>query len=154
MACSSKAAGACGKRLKAASASAEERAVRAVEEVAASKAWELLQEKLQEGGEALVNKILNFVQRGAAEPAAIQESAPFRRNVSKLGDLTMKELRFLLEAFHGSAWAEHICRTVKLASGRCLFCFAIQGDLKDRILGKTWGELRDLCSTQYQEPQP
>ena len=56
MASSSKAAGACGKRLKAVSASAEERAVRAVEEVAASKAWELLQEKLQEGGEALVNR--------------------------------------------------------------------------------------------------
>jgi hypothetical protein len=45
-----------GKRLKAASASAEARAVK----VAASKAWERLQEKLQEGGVALVNKLLNF----------------------------------------------------------------------------------------------
>ena len=154
MASSSKAAGACGKRLKAVSASAEERAVRAVEEVAASKAWELLQEKLQEGGEALVNKILNFVQCGAAEPATIQESAPFRRNLGKLGDLSMKEIRFILEAFHGSAWAEHICRTVRLASGRSLLCWAIQGDLKDRVPGKTWGELREICSMHYQQLRP
>jgi len=116
MASSSKAAGASGKRLKAASASAEERAVKAVEEVAASKAWELLQEKLQEGGKALVNKILNFVQCGAAEPATLQESAPYRRNLSKLGDLNMKELRFLFEAFHGGAWAEHICSTTSAIS--------------------------------------
>ena len=154
MASSSKAAGAFGKRLKAASASAEERAVRAVEEVAASKAWELLQEKLQEGGEALVNKILNFVQCGAAEPATIQEHAPFRRNLSKLGDLNMKELKFLFEAFHGSAWAERICRTIRLASGRSLLCWAVQGEFKDLVPGKTWGDLQDVCFKQYQQRQP
>jgi len=119
-----------------------------VEEVAASKAWELLQEKLQDGGEALVNKILNFCQCGAAEPATLQGSTP------RLGDLNMKELKFLFEAFHGSAWAEHICRTVRLASGRSLLCWAVQGELKDLVPGKTLGDLRDICLKQYQQRQP
>ena len=100
MASSSKAAGALGKRLKAASACAEDRAVKVVEEVAASKACELLQEKLQAGGEALANKLLNFCQCGAAAPATIQDSTPYRRNLSKLGDLNLKELKFL--SFCGS----------------------------------------------------
>jgi hypothetical protein len=39
------------------SCAAESRAVKAVEEVAASKAWERLQEKLEEGGEGLVNTL-------------------------------------------------------------------------------------------------
>jgi hypothetical protein len=153
MASSTKAAAASGKRLKAASASAEDRAVKVVEEVAASKAWELLQEKLQEGGEALVNKLLNFCQCGAAEPATLQDSTPYRRNLCNLGNLNMKELKFLWESFHGSAWAEHICRTVRLPSGRSLLCWAVQGEPKDLVPGKTVGDLRDICLKQYQQRQ-
>ena len=135
--------------LKAASASAEERAVKAVEAVSASKAWERLQEKLQEGGEKLVNKLLNFCECSAAEPGVCTDSTPYRRNLAKLGDLTLKEIRFLFEAFHGSAWAEHICKTVRLASGRCLLAWAIDGDTKDSIPGTTLGHLRDKCVEQY-----
>ena len=154
MASSSKAAGASGKKLKAASASAEDRAVKVVEEVAASKAWELLQERLQEGGEALVNKLLNFCQCGAAEPATLQDSTPCRRNLSKLGDLSMKELKFLWESFHGSAWAEYLSKTVRLASGRSLLFWAVGGEAKDRIPGKTLGEVRALCVEQYLQSEP
>ena len=141
-----------GKRLKAASTSAEERAVRVIQEVAASKAWERLQERLQEGGEALVNKLLNFCECGAAEPGQIQDSTPYRRNLGKIGDLTLKELRFLFGAFHGSAWAEHICKTVKLASGRCLLRWAIDADFKDEMPGATFGHLRELCMEQHLKP--
>ena len=154
MASSSKGVGTSGKRLKAASASAEDRAVKVVEEVAASKAWELLQEKLQEGGEALVNKLLNFCQCGAAEPSTLQDSTPYRRNLSKMGDLSLKELKFVWESFHGSAWAEHICKTVRLASGRSLLFWAVQAEAKDLLPGQTLGDLRAVCLRQYQQSQP
>ena len=154
MASSSKGVGSSGKRLKAASASAEDRAVKVVEEVAASKAWELLQEKLQEGGEALVNKLLNFCQCGAAEPSTLQDSTPYRRNLSKMGDLSLKELKFVWESFHGSAWAEHICKTVRLASGRSLLFWAVQAESKDLLPGQTLGDLRAVCLRQYQQSQP
>ena len=137
------------KHLKAASASAEDRAVKAVEAVSASKAWERLQEKLQEGGEKLVNKLLNFCECSAAEPSAITDSTPYRQNLYKVGDLSLKEIRFLFQAFHGSAWAEHICKTVRLASGRCLLAWAIDGDIKDSLPGTTLGHLRDKCVEQY-----
>ena len=154
MASSSKGSGSSGKRLKAASASAEDRAVKVVEGVAASKAWELLQEKLQEGGEALVNKLLNFCQCGAAEPSNLEDSTPYRRNLSEMGDLSMKELKFLWESFHGSAWAEHICKTVRLASVRSLLFWAVQAEPKDSLPGKTLGDLRALCLRQYHRSQP
>ena len=154
MANSSKGSASSGKRLNAASASAEDRAVKVVEGVAASKAWELLQEKLQEGGEALVNKLLNFCQCGAAEPSNLEDSTPYRRNLYKMGDLNMKELRFTLESFHGSAWAEHICKTVRLASGRSLLFWAVQADSKDPVPGKTLGDLRAVCLMHYQQSQP
>ena len=143
-----------GKRLKAASASAEEKAIKAVQEVAASKAWERLQEKLQEGGEALVNKLLNFCECGAAEPGQIQDSTPYRRNLSKLGDLILRELRFLLGAFHGGEWGDHICKTVKLASGRSLLCWAVDGELKDSLPGANFGHLRETLQEQYIKPKP
>ena len=77
------------KQLKAASASAEDRAVKAVEAVSASKAWERLQEKLQEGGEKLVNKLLNFCECSAAEPGICADSTPYRKNLTKISDLTL-----------------------------------------------------------------
>ena len=50
-----------GKKIRRTSQLAEVRAVKAVEEVAAGKAMERLMAKLEEGGEALVNRILNIL---------------------------------------------------------------------------------------------
>ena len=112
-------------------------------------AWERLQEKLQEGSEKLVNKLLNFCERSAAEPGLCADSTPYRKNLAKVGDLTLKEIKFLFQAFHGSAWAEHISRTVRLASCRSLLAWALDGDTKDSLPGTTMGDLRDKAVEQY-----
>lgn len=137
---------------KAVSAAAENRAVKAVQEVAASRAWERLQEKLEAGGEPLINKVLNFLEcNAAAEPEILDPAAPFRRNLSKFGDLQLKELKYLLQLFHGLKWAENICRRVRLASARSLVCWALGVEFKESLPGTNFEEVGQAAAKRYLE---
>jgi hypothetical protein len=143
-----------GKKIRRTSQLAEVRAVKAVEEVAAGKAMERLMAKLEEGGEALVNRVLNILDCSAAEPDYADLHSPFRRNLSRFGDLNLKELRILFCAWHGPLWAEQIVRKVRLGSGRALVAWALSVELKDFLPGSTMAELRDLTTCRYSECGP
>lgn len=144
-------AGAMAKKLRRASHASEVKAVRAVEEVAAGKAMERLIARLEEGGESLVNRVLNFLDCSAAEPDYQDLSLPYRRNLSRFSDLTLRELRVLFQAWHGQLWAEQIVRKVRLQSGRALVAWALAVELKDFLPGSCMLELRDLCTARYTE---
>ena len=120
-----------GKKIRRSSAVAEARSVKAVEEVASGRALERLMEKLEEGGDVLVNRVLNFLECQAAEHDILDLQAPFRRNLAKFGDLTLKDLRPLFAAMHGALWAEQIIKRVRLQSARSLLCYAVNVDYKD-----------------------
>lgn len=142
------------KKPRRSSAAAEIRAVKAVEEVAAGKAMERLQAKLEEGGEALVNRVLNFLDCSAAEPDYMDLQSPFRKNLVRFGDLSLRDLRVLFTAWHGPIWAEQIVRRIRLQSGRALATWALGVEPKDFLPGNSLGELRDLCTARYNEPEP
>ena len=139
------------KKLRRASHASEVKAVRAVEEVAAGKAMERLIARLEEGGESLVNRVLNFLDCSAAEPDYQDLSLPYRRNLSRFSDLTLRELRVLFQAWHGQLWAEQIVRKVRLQSGRALVAWALAVELKDFLPGSCMLELRDRCTALYNE---
>ncbi len=134
----------------------EEKTLKSLEQVCASKAYERLQEKLQEGGEALVHKVLAFLecqQGNAAEPEADLQ-APYRRNLSRFGDLGLKDLRVIFSAFHGTLWAEQIVKRVRLAAARCLLFWAASVDSADFLPGSCLQHLLDALAPPYQQPDP
>ena len=133
----------------------EEKTLKSLEQVCASKAYERLQEKLQEGGEAVVHKVLAFLecQAQAAEPEADLQ-APYRRNVSRFGDLGLKDLRVIFASFHGTLWAEQIVKRVRLPAARCLLFWAVSVDGVDFLPGSCLQHLLDALAPLYEQPRP
>ena len=68
-----------------------------------SKAHEKLTQYLQEGGETLLQKVLNFVEYGVNEQAAEEDLCkPLHRNVRTFSQLSLETLKIVFQSFHGT----------------------------------------------------
>lgn len=114
----------------------------------ASRARERLEELLEQGGDAMVQKVLNFLEYGSAK--AVDEYAVFHRNMRKFGDLQFRELTALLESWHGELWASTLAKRVRLPACRALVCWAIGVEPADPLPRRRLGELVQVCKQQYQ----
>ena len=114
----------------------------------ATRARERLDELLEEGGDAVVQKVLNFLEYGSAK--AVDEYAVFHRNMRKFGDLQFRELTALLESWHGELWASTITKRVRLPVCRALTCWALGVEPADPLPRRRLGELVLVRKQQYQ----
>lgn len=132
--------------------SQESRLQEDLDTLVATRARERLDELLEEGGDALVQKVLNFLEYGSAK--AVDEYAVFHRNMRKFGDLQFRELTALLESWHGELWASAITKRVRLPACRALMCWALGVEPADPLPRKRLAELVVVCKQQYQLPPP
>lgn len=134
------------------SRTAEDRLLGNMDQLLAGKSYERLQELLQEGGEALVQKVINFIEYGVKkEVDEADRHKPFHKNVTKFGDLSLKELKVLFCSFHGPMWGEQLCGSVRLPACRSLLSYALKVELGDRLPRKCLADLADVCKTRYDQ---
>ena len=105
---------------------------------------------LQEGGDALLQKVLNFVEYGLQEQAAEEDlHKPFHRNTRNSSQLSMDTLKVLFQSFHGNLWAEQLARRLRLQQGRHLSYFALGVDPGDALPTRTAFNLAEVCKSRY-----
>ena len=115
-----------------------------------SKAHEKLMQYLQDGGENLLQKVLNFVEYGLQEEAAAEDlQKPFHKNTRNFSQLSMDSLKVLFQAFHGQLWAEQLARRLRLQQARQLVYFALGVDPGDSLPERTPCTLAQVCYTRY-----
>ena len=120
-----------------------------------SKSHEKLMQYLEEGGEKLLQKALNFVEYGLEE--ASDEADPhkaFHRNTRTFAQLSLEQIRGLMQAWHGPLWAEQLARRTRLQQIRQLLYFALKVDPGDFLPEKNLYDLARVCLPRYQESQP
>ena len=116
----------------------------------ASRARERLDEFLEEGGDPLVRKVLNFIEFGSSQQWG--EQAPLHRNVRRFGDLQFRELTAIMESWHGQLWAAAVTKRVRLPACRSLVCWAMGVDAGEALPRRHLAALRDVCKMQYERP--
>ena len=117
-----------------------------------SKTHEKLTQYLQEGGETLLQKVLNFVEYGVNEQAAEEDLCkPLRRNVRTFSQLSLETLKIVFQSFHGNLWAEQLARRLRLQQVRQLLYFALGVDPGDALPERTTGKLAKVCGRRYRK---
>ena len=114
----------------------------------ASRARERLGELLEEGGDPLVQKVLNFIEFGSSQQW--DEQAPLHRNTRRFGDLQFRELTAIMESWHGRPWAAAVTKRVRLPACRSLVCWAMGVDAGEALPRRHLAALRDVCKMQYE----
>ena len=114
----------------------------------ASRARERLDELLEEGGDPLVQKVLNFIEFGSSQQW--DEQAPLHRNMRRFGDLQFRELTAIMESWHGLLWAAAVTKRVRLPACRSLVCWAMGVDAGEALPRRHLAALRDVCKLQYE----
>ena len=127
----------------------ESRIQEGLETIVASRARERLGELLEEGGDALVHKVLNFIEFGSSQQWD-DEHAPLHRNMRRFGDLQFRELTAIMERWHGTLWAAAVAKRVRLPACRSLVCWALGVDPGDPLPRRFLAGLRDVCKMQYE----
>ena len=117
-----------------------------------SKAHEKLMQYLQEGGETLLQKVLNFVEYGLNEQDNEGDlDKPLHKNVRTFSQLSLETLKVLFQSFHGSLWAEQLARRLRLPQVRQLLYFALGVDPGDALPERTTSRLVQACFPRYRE---
>ena len=117
-----------------------------------SKAHEKLMERLEEGGEELMQKVLNFIEYGLEEDRkAADLRKPFHRNIRAFAQLSLEHVRALMQTFHGRLWADQLARRTRLPQLRQLLYFALNVDTGDYLPEKNMYDLAKACQPRYLE---
>jgi hypothetical protein len=86
-----------------------------------SKSHEKLMQYLEEGGDKLLQKVLNFVEYGLGDASDEADThKPFHRNTRTFAQLSLEQIRGLMQAWHGPLWAEQLARRTRLQQMRQL----------------------------------
>ena len=120
-----------------------------------SKSHEKLMQYLEDGGEKLLQKMLNFIEYGlgeASDEADVRK--PFHRNTRTFAQLSLEQLRGLMQACHGPLWAEQLARRTRLQQMRQLLYFALKVDPGDFLPENNLYDLARVCQPRYRESQP
>jgi hypothetical protein len=120
-----------------------------------SKAHERLAQHLEEGGEVLLQKVLNFIEYGLLQDAAGEDlHKPFHRNTRTFANLSLEQLKIIMQSFHGNLWAEQLARRTRLPQMRQLLYFALRVDPGDYLPEKNLYDLVQTCKPRYEKREP
>ena len=107
---------------------------------------------LEEGGETLLQKVLNFIECGREEDSKEADMhKPFHRNTRTFAHLSLEQIRALMSEWHGPMWAEQLARRVRLQQMRQLLYFALKVDPGDYLPEKNLHDLAQACQPRYEE---
>lgn len=125
-----------------------------VESLLRSRAYTRLQEHLEDGGEELVQKTLNFVEYTLQQRESEEDlHKPLHRNIRSFSDLTGEHIKVLLQTFHGPLWAEQLVKKLRVQTLKHLLCLALRVELKDFLPDRCLADLRSSCQARYEACQ-
>ena len=120
-----------------------------------NRAHEKLMQYLEEGGEALLQKVLNFVEYGQHQDGTAEDlHKPFHRNCRNFSHLSAAQIKVVLQGFHGALWAEQLSARTRLPMLRQLLYLALRVDPGDFLPEKSLTDLQQVCSPRYRQSEP
>ncbi len=126
-----------------------------LDSVMQSRSYTRLMELLEDGGEELVQKTLNFVEYLGQQTNGEEDlHKPFHRNCRAFHDLTGEQIRVLMQSFHGNLWAEQLAHRLRVQNLRCLLCWALRVEPRDFLPEKCLADLKSACQTRYVKSRP